>query len=389
MPAAKKSSKRVTVALKNIDATNEEYSPRACEVKVGGLAFSTPTRALSSQEANAYFATSVTIDPTTHEMYEHVKTYTADEIAAITRKNGKLRDEVVNIQRMKGKHSDKVSLFFPIRMADSITLDSQAIEGLIDLQFFSGFDLVTIPDYWPTDTSVTAELKAIDKLREMVEAQYEKTLVPYVRLSRKLTTFEPLVQGLIQRQFPIIGIEYAPALDCYPQLRLIRNLSKASEKSTFHVSKVPGRRLGRDQLASPFHFLSLFGIDTMSLGVRAVGGGKQAIENVTRFTPTGLGVLSLHDYQTNEDPGQSDCNCPVCKGRPVEQFYESYRKRPEGRVDDPTYFRTVAKVHEAFSSLDELRRSQQFIRENDFIKDYVPTKKYLQRSLATNTLTPY
>jgi hypothetical protein len=389
MPKAGRISKRLTVSLKNIDTTDAEYSPRACEIKVGGISISTPSRALSSQEANAYFATSVTIDPATHEMYEHVKTYSREEIAAITRKNGKLRDEVVKIQRMKGKHSDKVSLFYPIRMADNIVLDSQSVEGLIDLQFFAGFDLITIPDYWPQNTSVPAALKAIAKLREMVEGQYEKALVPYVRLNRKLATFEPFVRGLLEMGFPLVGIEYASALESYPQLRLIRNLSRESEETSFHVSKVPGRKLGPNQFASAFHFLSLFGIDTVSLGVRAVGGGKQPIENVSRFSPRGLGVLSFNDFQTEESPSQSDCTCPVCKDMSVEEYYENYRKRPGGKVDDPTYFRAVGKVHEAFSSLDELRVSQKFIRDNDFIKDYVPTKKYLYRSVSTKPLTNY
>src|SRR5882672_8004730 len=124
-------SGRVAISLKNVDTESQEFAPRSCDVRLGEKTFSTPTRALSSQEANAYFATSVTIDPTPHDIYEHVKTYDAAELKAIIKKDGKLREEVVAIQRMKGKHSDKVSIFFPIRAKPEISLGRAEAEGLV------------------------------------------------------------------------------------------------------------------------------------------------------------------------------------------------------------------------------------------------------------------
>jgi len=228
-------------------------------------------------------------------------------------------------------------------------------------------------------------LRTIDRQRELVEGRYGKALIAYVRLKRKPAAFEQMVRGLVERGFPIVGVEYASPTYNYPNLRLLRDVAKRTERSLFHVSRIPSRRLGLTEPLSPFHFLELFGVDSMSLGVRAVGGGKQQVANVTRFTPKGLGVLSLMEYEANNEV-QPDCTCPVCKGKSVLEFYDSFRRRPEGQKDDSTYFRSVTKVHEAFSSLTELRLSQDFIQNGDFMREYVPTKRYLKDQISRGPL---
>ena len=368
---------RLNIKMKEIDNDELTIGPRCCVVDTSKGRFETPSRALSSQEAGPFLKTSLTLMPLVNPIYEHYYTLSLKDIRELMHKNGKMRNIVSKISEIKSKHDEKLSMFYPIRKNKEIGLEDKDIRTLIDLQYLSGFDLITIPDYWPHGCGVKEILKKYEKLKREIENNFDTFLVPYIRLNRNFGEFETLLQGLINMETPIIGLEYYSLLENYPNLRKLRENSMNSEHTIFHASKVPPRYGRANVKLSNLHALGLFGIDTVSRGVLAAGGGTQKIESIRRFSPKSLGVLSKQEYAQDEMWGAKDCNCPICNGQTVSEFYENYSKRPNGKKESPPFLASVSKVHEAFSSYEEFKETVKHIHKNKYMVEYVPSKTYL------------
>jgi hypothetical protein len=369
---------RLNIKMKEIDNDALTIGPRCCVIDTPKGRFETPSRALSSQEAGPFLKTSLTLMPLVNPIYEHYYTLSLKDIRELMSMNGKMKSLVSKISEIKSKHDEKLSMFYPIRKNKEIGLEDKDIRTLIDLQYLSGFDLITVPDYWPHGCGVKEILKKYEKLKNEIENNLDTFLVPYIRLNRNLDEFETLLHALVKMEIPIVGLEYYSPLDnYYPNLRELRKISINSEHTVFHMSKV-SPRYGRSKVKlSNLHALGLFGIDTVSRGVPAAGGGTQKIESIRRFTPKSLGVLDKREYAQDEMYDAKDCNCPICNGQTVSEFYENYSKRPNGKKKSPPFLASVSKVHEAFSSYEEFKKTVKHIHKNRYMEEYVPSKAYL------------
>lgn len=364
--------------MKEIDNDELTIGPRCCVVDTPKGRFETPSRALSSQEAGPFLKTSLTWMPLVNSIYEHYRTFTLQDIDELRNRNGTMKNLISKISEIKSKHDEKLSLFYPIRRKKEITFGDKAIRTLIDLQYLSGFDMITVPDYWPDDCGIKEVLKKYEKLKRGIENNLDTVLVPYVRLNRSPNEFESLLSGLIKMDFSIVGLEYYAPLDkYYPNLIKLRGFSMKSEHTIFHASKV-SPRYGRSKIRlSNLHALGLFGIDTVSRGAAAAGGGTQKIESIRRFSPKSLGVLDKNEYTQDEMLSVNDCNCPLCNEKTVAEFYEDYSKRPNGKKKSTIFLASVSKVHEAFSSYEEFKKTVKHIHKNTYMEEYVPSKAYL------------
>lgn len=369
---------RLNIKMKEIDNDALTIGPRCCVIDTPKGRFETPSRALSSQEAGPFLKTSLTLMPLVNPIYEHYYTLSLKDIRELMSMNGKMKSLVSKISEIKSKHDEKLSMFYPIRKNKEIGLEDKDIRTLIDLQYLSGFDLITVPDYWPHGCGVKEILKKYEKLKNEIENNLDTFLVPYIRLNRNLDEFETLLHALVKMELPIVGLEYYSPLDnYYPNLRELRKISINSEHTVFHMSKV-SPRYGRSKVKlSNLHALGLFGIDTVSRGAPAAGGGTQKIESIRRFTPKSLGVLDKREYAQDEMYDAKDCNCPICNGQTVSEFYENYSKRPNGKKKSPPFLASVSKVHEAFSSYEEFKKTVKHIHKNRYMEEYVPSKAYL------------
>lgn len=376
---------RLNVKLKEIDNDELSLGPRCCEIDISKGRFETPSRTLSSQEAGPFLKTSLTWKPLENPIYEHYITLSFEDIRELMNMNGKIKNLISKISEIKSKHEEKLSMFYPIRQNKNITLEDKDIRTLIDLQYLSGFDLITVPDYWPHECSVQDILKKYEMLSKEIENNLDTFLVPYIQLNRDSDEFEAILSGLIGMELPIIGLEYHSLKGDYPNLRKLRDISMSSENTIFHASKVTPRGQSNIRLSN-LHALSLFGIDVVSRGVRAAGGGKQKIDRVKRFSPKSLGILDKSEFIQDETWDTKDCDCPICNGRTVEDFYENYSKRPRGKNKSPAFLASVSKVHEAFSSYEEFKHTVEHIHKNEYMEVYVPAKKYLS-SYSDKTLS--
>ena len=369
---------RLNIKMKEIDNDELTIGPRCCVVDTPKGRFETPSRALSSQEAGPFLKTSLTWMPLVNSIYEHYRTFTLQDIDELRNRNGTMKNLISKISEIKSKHDEKLSLFYPIRRKKEITFGDKAIRTLIDLQYLSGFDMITVPDYWPDDCGIKEVLKKYEKLKRGIENNLDTVLVPYVRLNRSPNEFESLLSGLIKMDFSIVGLEYYAPLDkYYPNLIKLRGFSMKSEHTIFHASKV-SPRYGRSKIRlSNLHALGLFGIDTVSRGAAAAGGGTQKIESIRRFSPKSLGVLDKNEYTQDEMLSVKDCNCPLCNEKTVAEFYEDYSKRPNGKKKSTIFLASVSKVHEAFSSYEEFKKTVKHIHKNTYMEEYVPSKAYL------------
>lgn len=372
---------KIQVKMKNLEMISEDYGPRVCEVKSNKSSFMTPTRALSSQEARAYMKTSTVISPLENPIYEHVTALDMQEFKRISKKNGTLAEMIAKINSLKSKHQEsKLTIFFPMRRNRDIQLEKDDMIGIVDLQTLGGFDLVSIPDYWVRTRRPEAVGKDIENMFDRAAA-FGKVGVPYVDPDRDLDSFSRQLELLLDRGYPIVGIEYASIVHKYANFRVLAEAAKKAEKTIFHMSRTsPYSRSSADGRVSPALFAGLFGIDSVCVAVLPPMGGSNTrkVDSIRRFTPSTAGVLSKVEYEAEGMLRTKDCNCPVCVGKNIEEFYDVYSHRPSprtaGRVD-AGYLHQVSKVHEVFSSLIELEKVQKHIEHSEFKSQYLDKKR--------------
>lgn len=367
------------------EALVEEYGPRVCQVKTSKGNFLTPSRALSSQEARAYMKSSAVLSPLENRMYEHVATYSEAQFAELAKKNGALAKELVKINALKNLYADKITSFFPIRLSPSIHLDPEDMLSIIDLQNLSVLDLVSIPDYWKRDVSLDRILHKIENYTERVSRYGGSIAVPYVDTDREPEDFKKMVLSLLDRTYPIIGIEYSSITYHYPVFReLTKMAATKAENTIFHLSRVdPWVQRSIEPRASPLFYSFLFGIDSACAAFPARGGGgKRKVESVRRFSPSTSGMLVKPQYEAEGREAKQDCTCPLCKDKTVGAFFKEYSLKPTARQnqgkEDADYLAQICRVHEAFSSMTELEAIGRCVKKREFQEIYLKNHTDLQ-----------
>ncbi len=376
---------KIEVKMVDREALVGEYGPRVCQVKTNKGSFVTPSRALCSQEARAYMKTSAVLSPFENQIYEHVATYSQSQFSELTKKNGALAKQLVKINSLKNLYSDKITSFFPIRLSPDIHLEPEDMLSIVDLQNLAGLDLVSIPDYWKRDLSLDRITKKIEDYSERVARYGGAIAVPYVDSDRDSDSFRKMILALLERPYPIIGIEYSSITYHYPVFRELARVAAAkADSSIFHLSRVdPWAQRKDEPRVSPSFYAFLFGIDSVCAAFPARGGGgKRKIGSVRRFSPVTSGMLVRPDYVAERLEGQSDCVCPLCKDKTVDGFFNDYSLKPTARKnkgqEDADYLAQICKVHEAFSSVTELKAIENHVKKGEFQEVYLKTHRDLQ-----------
>lgn len=374
---------QIKVKALNSEPLVENRGPRTCEVRIDGESFKTPTRFLSSQEARAYMATSAVIEPLQNPVYEHVDKFDEAGLKKLSKKNGELAQRISRIGSVKRKHEDsKFTTFFPLRDKRDTFIEETDMVGVLDLQILGGFDIVSIPDFWSRDMATLDVEKKVNNLFERA-ALFGKFAIPYVDAHRDEDDFGRLLKTFLDRKYPIIGIEYYNMIRQYPVFRAIGDAVAKHDDTLFHMSHIDPHFGRSDTKVSPSLYATLFGIDTLCVSVTPPkgGSGSSNLDTVRRFSPKSCGVLTKVDYEKEQRYSTKDCGCPMCAGKTVKDFYDTYSRRPAARnkeKTDPTYLRQASKVHEAFSALTELQMAARRIASREFKKEYLEKRSDLK-----------
>jgi hypothetical protein len=217
----------------------------------------------------------------------------------------------------------------------------------------------------------------LPKFKKYIEDRHGRIPVPYIDMRNPPDVFRQKIEHALALDFQVLGLVYRNPVETYANFLFINSLS--DRPIWIHVSGV-GRywRLK----ASQMHMPQNFGIDTCSLDARKGGGGgcRPTPDMIKRYDRGSLALLlpEVHRETYGEVLG---CNCPLCQGKTLSEFYNEYSHRPNGKVVDAEYLRKVSCVHEAFASREEFQAGRNYVKKNEF-KSYVQHKSALKDALA-------
>jgi hypothetical protein len=348
---------------------NGKLGPRAVTVRTSKGNIEAPTRSVNSSETRYRDQTGQTYEPYENPVFEYVRNHTPETIAALETKNGPMAKEVEMLRSLGDRFTDRPRLSYP-RLNQVTSLSQPQLRAIADAAILAEYDLIPIPDAapGPGGTLLSDYRKNLGSLRKYIEETCERVAIPYVDLSDEPAVFKEKVDLLLATEFDVIGLVYRSPLNHYPNFTYVNSLS--DKPVWFHASGV-GRYWKR--LASQPHLPQRFGIDTVSIDAPKGGGGKEEgqekkvrpPEVIKRYDSRSLGLYPKDE--ASELFGQDlGCNCGICAGLTLDEFYAKYGKRPAGKKPDPEYLRQVACVHEVFASRDEFVKARKRVKAKDF-----------------------
>lgn len=354
----------------------DDFGGRVSEVRTSTHAFEAPSRAATSTEYNYKIGLLIEA-PFDNDVGEYVARYNSNDIAVFTTKNSSYESRL----RTAGSYSDQmkfvVSKWFP-QFPYAYNLDEKLTRLLLDVQIEGGFDVVSILHSSLEERNLFDHYSKWARYVENYAEQLgrEVVAVPHVPMRLREDLFESTIEALwdARSSFPVIGLTYGPIRKCKINYELLR--SHRDEDSWLHMSGVPRATwLGKWGELANMHLPQIYGIDTVATGI-PMGGGGSPPEDYHRFRyfdqPT-LSIPRIDAWVGGHGSEETDCPCPICRGRAFPEITEEFVLRRGDRQDlTPLY--GVFRLHEVFQSSAEFQEGRTFISENDFsryLKDHI------------------
>jgi len=369
--------------------SRDKIGARVLEIQTPKCHFRTPERIVTSTESN-YKVTAAGGGKLNLPLYfenpvfERIKTrYTVNKIKNLLKENHEIRREIIELRKIARDYDDQIRIFYP-KISSEVyktgLVGSDLIRVLVDLQLHSKcYDFITIPDYHNYENLKTFG-KNVLEMRRYVENNWGGfEVMPYIDIKQPYEAFSGKLNVLISNGFRVIGFIHGSVNSYYHNYLEINGFWE--KEVWFHMSDVSRYVASSYRTVAGVHIPQIYGVDTYSIGTipffpREESGEASAIpiDSIKRYDPDTLGALTINEHKKIHG---SDllCNCPLCNGKNIDNFYEDYSKDNEGELR-PEYLRCCSNLHEAFSSTNEFQKGREYILEGDFT-DYLTKKEYL------------
>jgi len=359
------------VKVRNID----DFGARTLEVRTDKITFSTPSRAVTSTEANYKKRVRTLDDPYENPVFEVISHFTPERIKLLYTKNGVFGQRKSVISSYVRGFEDVITKFFP-QMRKEYSLNKDDIFTFLDLQRYCDLDLISIPDYSPNSDPGKYE-DLITKASENFIFNYTNAEpIPYVDMASEPEIFQKKVDMILDHSgiFKVMGVIYRSPLQYYPNFKYLRD--KAENDIWIHASGVP-RYYGGNWTTSQIHIPQIYSIDTYSLRSQMMGVEPpiKPVDEIRRFDYNTLGLLKIKDHRRRYG-SDLDCDCPVCSNKNLDDLIANYTIDHKGQRQN-ALLDTWCKIHEVYSSSMEFERSKDAINNNEFEK-YIRGKEYMK-----------
>ena len=342
-----------------INKGNGPLRGRILQVKSQIGDFETPTRVPNSSELNAKINTHFD-EPWDNPVFEVANRFAdTDQVSALHQRNGtwahRRRGLAAFVDRFSGYALTK---YYPQLPADA-RLSDRDIMSLVDLQLEAGFQVISLPEPYPTCTPERFE-RSLRRTWEQVEQNRpEATVMPYISVRQGPSGFKQKLRTVRQYEGSLwaIGIRFGSPSEYRPNYFELAEFS--SRPFWVHASGVR-RYVSPENPAGQLHALDRFGVDTVSAEVPQPPTQPSLDWSRVRYFDR-RSVTYPRISAVARKGERLPCDCPVCKRQLLESFVQGLKKlEPQGEI--ALRVNNASRVHEVYSSTDEFSAVRETIR---------------------------
>lgn len=339
---------------------NGPLQGRVLQVKSAVGDFETPTRVPNSSELNAKIQTHFD-EPWDNLVFEVANRFAdTDQVSALHRKNGawahRRRNLAAFVDRFTGYALTK---YYPQLPADA-RLAERDIMCLVDLQLEAGFQVISLPEPYPTCTPDRFE-KNLRRSWEQVERNRpEVAVMPYLSVRQGHSSFKEKLKVIRQHEDSLwaLGIRFGSPFEYRPNFFELAEFS--SRPFWVHASGVR-RYVSPDNPAGQLHALDRFGIDTVSAEVPQPPTQPTLDYSRVRYFDRRF-ITYPRISEVSGKGGHLPCDCPVCKRQLLESLVGTLKKlEPAGEI--ALRVNNASRVHEVYASTAEFEIVRETIRD--------------------------
>jgi len=268
-----------------------------------------------------------------------------------------LKDLARRLPREVSTFEDTAQLLFLAFKGESRIEKADDLRTILDLQFFSDLDVVTVqqsPGVSPEDYASLYSYAS----RWSEERGFDRPLMPVLSALASREEFEKYLTLILKREPQILGIDMRGGFH-YHTLRAVEAVKKKRPEMWVHVFQVPPKVLfGRRMAAcSQGMILPYFGVDSFTRWIVPPPPVPLTKDKINLFDRTGWNVLKRKEW--SEVHGKKlECNCPICEAKNLDGLFQGKVLMALAR----------SKVHDHFAQKEELKISATQIKERSYRK---------------------
>lgn len=274
------------------------------------------------------------------------------------------------LSREAVKAGDVVRAFFLVFRGDISLEDARELRAVLDLQYLSGFDLITVQqtrDVSPNDFA--SQLKLARRWRD--QRGLDRPLMPVLSPHSDRDEFKKYLDAVEKVGHDALGFD-AKGGFYYHCLRLLEDYKKRRPETWIHLFQVMPkvRFAGRIHPCSQGMVLPYFGVDSFSRWVVPPPPEPLTKDKINFFDRRGWGEFKRKEFVKIRGEALN-CTCAACGTGKLGEFFK-------GKVITVLY---RSKVHDHLAQREELEASARRIRERTY-SEFIRSKTYPKQFLA-------
>lgn len=342
----------VGVKIRN-QTLDEATSASAATLELGRVRAELPGKFAQSSEINAAKLVEL-VQISTGKIVISAKLMPPDTLKRLLSEEKYLKDLTGRLVREGSGQGDTAQLLYLAFKGDSKIEKADDLRTILDLQFFSDLDVVTVqqtPGVGPEDFASLCSSAA----RWCEERGFDRPLMPVISAIDDREEFERYLALALKREPQCLGIDMRGGFH-YHALRAVEAAKKRKMGMWVHVFQVPPKVLfGQRTSCAEGMILPYFGVDSFSKWIVPPPPVPLTKDKINIFDRTEWEILKRRDWR--EAHGERlGCRCPVCEARNLSSFFEGKVMTALAR----------SKVHDHFAQVEELKRSATRIKEKKY-----------------------
>jgi hypothetical protein len=275
-----------------------------------------------------------------------------------------LKEFARRLARETSVHENALSMLFLILKGEAAVTESSDLRTILDLQYFSGMDVITVqqsPGVSPSDFLALYRFAE----RWLDNRGLDKPLMPVLAPADSRQEFEKTLKPILKRGAKQLGFDMRGGF-YYQALRSLEDAKKKDPSLWIHTFQVPPKiRFARSLLrCSEGMMLPLFGIDSYNRWVVPPPPVPLTKDKINMFDSTNWGVFKRKEWN-KEYGARLHCTCPMCNKQRLPTFFLGKVLTVLGR----------SKVHDHYAQREQLLALSKAIKAAN-ATNFVSKKRY-------------